>query len=233
VMLLRLLRSKDVLVRLQSARALNKLEDKNHKLKFSDKRLSENIFNECMYFKNTLVSLQSVEKALEKAGKSSKNKSSDVKKAQAARIKLLKHLQKQLDYSLETIFNLLGIKYADADMEVAYLGINNDTEESRINTIEFLSNLLEADLKRELLPLLEYRFLGDRDTDIDIKEVSEIKGLICLLKGHGIVSKILVLQLLRFIPHRSARKILEKLSKHKNAKIRSLVKKVIESEKDK
>ncbi len=233
VMLLRLLRSKDVLDRLQSARALNKLEDNNHKLKISDKRLSENIFNECMYFKNTLVALQSVEKAFDKAAKSSKKNSSEMKKAQAARRKLLDHLQKQLDYSLETIFNLLGIKYSDSDMKVAYQGINNETEESRINTIEFLSNLLEVDLKRELLPLLEYRFLADGETDIDIKEVPENRSLINLLKEQGIVSKIFVLQLLRYIPHNSTKRILDKLSKHKNAKLRSLARKVIESEKDK
>ncbi len=231
VMLLRLLKSKDALVRLQSAKSLNKLEEKNKKLKFSDKRLNETIFNESMYFKNTLIAIQSVEEAMEKVNKSSKKTSFDITKAQTARKNLLKHLQKQLDYSLGTIFNLLSIKYSDADMEVAYLGINNDTEESRINTIEFLSNLLESDLKRELLPLLEYRFLGDGETGIDMKPVPENRSLINLLKEHGIVSKTLVLKLLRFIPHSSTKRILQKLSVHKNPKIRSLARKVIESEK--
>jgi len=230
VMLLRLLRSKDVLVRLQSARSLNKLEDKDHHLKISDERLSDNIFNESMYFKNTMVAMQSVEKAYDRINRSSKKDLPEVSKAQTVRKTLLKHLQKQMDYSLETIFNLLSIKYTNADMKVAYLGLNNETKESRINTIEFLSNLLEADLRRELLPLLEYRFLGDGETDIDIEQVTENRGLINLLKEHGIVSKSLVLQLLRFIPHHSTKRILQKLSKHKNAKIRSLARKVIELE---
>ncbi len=231
VMLLRLLKSKDVFVRLNAARSLNRLEDKNHKLRFSDKRLSETIFNESMYYKNTLIAIQSIEKAMEKSDKSTGKEEFDKQKAQSARRTLLKHLQKQLDYSLETIFNLLGIKYADTDMEVAFLGIQDDTEESRINTIEFLSNLLESDLKKELLPLLEYRFLGDGETDIDMKILPENTSLRYLLEEHGIVSKTLVLNLLKFIPRHSVKRILKKLSKHKNHKIKNLADKVLELDK--
>lgn len=222
VMLMRLLESKDVLVRLNAARSLNKLEDQNHKLRFSDKRLNDLIFNEIMYFKNTIVAVQSVEDAYKKTEKSEKKDAFDKEKAQTVRRALLKHLQKQMDFSLEVIFNLLAIKYTDSDMKVAFQGIKNDTEESRINSIEFLSNLLDVELKRELLPLLEYRFLGDNETNIDIKKVSEIKSLISLINEHGIVSKSLALRLMHFIPHKSANKILKKLLKHKNPRIRSL-----------
>jgi AAA family ATP:ADP antiporter len=228
VMLMRLLESKDVFIRLNAARSLNKLEDKNHKLRFSSKRLNDLIFNETMYFKNTMVAIQSVENAFDKTERSVNKEAYDNVKAQTARRTLLKHLQKQLDYSLETIFNLLAIKYTDADMKVAFYGIKNDTEESRINSIEFLSNLLEVELKKELLPLLEYRFLGDNETNIDIKPVSEIRSLINLINEQGIVSKTLVLRLMHFIQHKSAKGILKKLLKHKNPKIRTLARKNLE-----
>ncbi|MEN8187298.1 MAG: Npt1/Npt2 family nucleotide transporter [Bacteroidota bacterium] len=230
VMLLRLLKSKDVLVRLNAAKALENIEETNHLIRISDKRLGENLFNECSYFKNTLTAIQAIEKSVVNNDKNVKDDPKKIVKEQSARKAILDQLQVQLDRSLETIFYLLSIKYPNSDMKIAFLGIKNDTEESRINTIEFLENLLQSDLKKALLPLLEYHFLDETETDLKIETIPESKCLLDLLEERGAVTKMRVLNLLQFADHESFEKTIRKLTKHKNSEIASLAKKCLENQ---
>ena len=227
VLLLRLLKSNDVLVRLNAAKVLDRIMEKDHKLKISDKRLSENIFNECLYFKNNLTAIYSLEAMLKELKESDKKEVKD-SEVQFARKELLAYLLKQLDVNLETVFTLLSIKYSEEDMSVAFLGITNETEESRINTVEFLSNLLEIDLKDELLPLLEYHFLAERETDLKIDKLSENEVLIQLLQDGDNRSKIKTLNLVQYFDNKVYKKVLAKMAKENNPKISSLAKKILQ-----
>ncbi len=223
VVLLQLLTSKEVLVRLNASKGLKNLEINNSKARISDKRLSDVFFKESHYFKNTLSYIKSLEKVNKK--QTCKEFDEAVKK----RTELVFYLKKQLDDSLSTIFNLLSIKYLDTDMEIAQKGITTETEESRINTVEFLSNILQSDLKKEFVPLLEYHFLSDTDNGIKIDSISETKCLLKILNERGVVTKILILQLISFLNKSPFIKKLELLSKHKNKEVRNLANTILNS----
>ena len=64
-------------------------------------------------------------------------------------------LERRLDAGLERIFKLLGLKYKQNDIEIAYAGLVSDKQEARANAIEFLDNLLSGELKKKLLPIIE------------------------------------------------------------------------------
>ena len=114
-------------------------------------------------------------------------------------------------------------------MEVVFQGIKNDTKESRINAVEFLSNLLDTELKDELLPLLEYHFLEDREVNFKIETLPEKKCLNNLLKECGVATKVRVLKLMQHLDQKWSVQLLNKLAKHKNTTIRNLVKKILDS----
>jgi len=230
VTLLRLLKSNDVLVRLNATKSLKSLKNKDIKLKLSNKRLSDNVFIECMFFKNTLTSINSLEKVQTKSEAQFKKGSGKItQKELTSRKSLISLLQNNLDLSLETIFYLLTEKYKDTDMEVVFQGIKNDTKESRINAVEFLSNLLDTELKDELLPLLEYHFLEDREVNFKIETLPEKKCLNNLLKECGVATKVRVLKLMQHLDQKWSVQLLNKLAKHKNPTIRNLVKKILDS----
>jgi AAA family ATP:ADP antiporter len=203
---------------------LKNIEDFIHKINNTNHRLVDVFFSECLYFRNTLSAINSLEKALVKA-ESNQVTSDEI----LIRKDLLSNLQLQLDRSLETIFNLLSIKYIDTDMEIAHQGIINKTEESRINTVEFLSNILQSDLKKEFLPLLEYHFLSDSESGLTIETISENKCLLKLLNERGVVTKKMVLQLLSFLDISPFNNKIKLLTKHKNKEISSLAIKLIDN----
>ncbi len=231
VTLLNLLQSNDVLVRLNTTKSLKILMDKDIKLKLNNDRLNENIFSECLFFKNTLSAISSLEKTEKRnlnRGKKLKDKNLS-KEEDTARRSLIDLLQKHLDLSLQTIFFLLSEKYKFSDMEVVFLGIKNDTEESRINAIEFLSNLLDTELKNELLPILEYHFLSDKNVNLKIDILPEKKCLNNLLKDCGVATKVRVLKLMQQMDQKGSVRLLNKLAKHKNTTVRNLAKKILYS----
>ncbi len=212
---------------MNAALVLEKLKNKDIKLKLSNKRISDNIFEECLYFKSTLTAISSIEDLKKNKEQTGKN-GEKTKKESQARKSLLDYLQKQLDYSLETIFNLLSIKYTESDMKVSFLGLKNDTEESRINTVEFLSNLLEYDLKDELLPLLEYHFLSEKETKLKIEMLPENKVFTQLINERGAKTKHRVLNLIQYLNNPLSSSIIKELTKHNNTKVSSLAKTILE-----
>ena len=72
-----------------------------------------------------------------------------------ARASLVDLLEKRLDRKLERIFRLLGLKYTSDDILVIYNGLKNNKPDFRLNALEFLDNLLEPNLKKILIPIIE------------------------------------------------------------------------------
>jgi AAA family ATP:ADP antiporter len=224
-----LLDSKDVVVRLNATRVLDSIEEEDHKNTIPDKKLIKLFDHECEYFKDTLLCIKTFEKALTSVGNRLSGSNGKRDEEQAARDHLKTHLETQAEESLETIFNLLSLKYKESDMEVVLMGIRNDTEESKINAIEFLENLLAANLRSKLMPLLEYSFLGNTESELEISDISEDKCLLKLLNYRGADTKIQVLTLMQFVQNNNFVKPVKKLLTHKNQKIRSLAKKYLTS----
>jgi AAA family ATP:ADP antiporter len=68
---------------------------------------------------------------------------------------LEKTLQEKLDRNLERIFRLLGLCYPPGDMYSAYQGITHTSTSQRASAMEFLDNLLRANEKKYLFPILD------------------------------------------------------------------------------
>jgi len=225
VVLKHLLSSKDVVVRLNASRVLDKIVAENHQNTIPEKKLIILFNKECDYFRNTLISINSIYSPEKESSSDFTVDGNGGLTEQAARVQLIKHLSIQSDYSLETIFNYLSLRYKDSDMKVVLQGIKNDTKESKINAIEFLENLLTINLRNKLMPLLEYSFLGNSEDGFIINTIPEGTCLLNLLDERGAKTKINVLNLMLFVPNKDFIKPLNKLLKHKNEKVRKLAKK--------
>src|SRR5690606_2191590 len=68
---------------------------------------------------------------------------------------LIKLLEGRLDRNLERIFRLLGLKYPPDDIFIIYKSIQSKQSEMRNDALEYLDNLLEPNLKKVLIPLVE------------------------------------------------------------------------------
>jgi len=100
---------------------------------------------------------------------------------------LQKALHERIDQIKEHIFRLLGLIYNPKDMYGSYLGLQSISEENRATSVEFLDNILEGDLKRDLMPMIDPVSLEDsvrkgRDYfEIDVKSYTD--GMLLLLNG--------------------------------------------------
>ncbi|MFZ5468426.1 MAG: Npt1/Npt2 family nucleotide transporter [Myxococcota bacterium] len=78
---------------------------------------------------------------------------------EAAQALLASALSEKVSQTERRIFLLLAVLYPDADMEHIYAGIHDattgDTSRRRANAVELLDNLLDRQLKKKFLPLLE------------------------------------------------------------------------------
>ncbi len=145
---------RDLFLRYEIMKALNKLRARFPLLRF-DKTFIEAQVSEEMTRYNRLLSILIRENLIlsaMKAGDSSPDERDEIIKAR----KLLSDaLEEKLEEILEIIFRLLGLKYPAKDMYDAYLGVKSDRPNLRADAIEFLDNILETSLKRILIPIIE------------------------------------------------------------------------------
>jgi len=152
--LMRYLNIMDLLLRYETIKALNKLRVKFPTLKFDPHVIQSRVLDEIALYKSTLRALlKQSELLLTAQQKNGKKTLSDQDKK--ARLLLVFALEEKLDKNLERIFRLLGMKYSPKDMIDAYLGLMSQTAKLKAISIEFLDNILETQLKRILIPIVE------------------------------------------------------------------------------
>lgn len=148
------LNQRDLLLRYEIMKALNKLRARFPLLKF-DKPFIQAQVSEEMTRYNRLLSILIREKFILSAMEvddSSQEERAEVIKAR----RLLNYaLEEKLEGILEIIFRLLGLKYPAKDMYDAYLGVISERLNLKADAIEFLDNILETSLKRVLIPIIE------------------------------------------------------------------------------
>lgn len=144
----------DLNARYQTLKALNKLKVKFPFLKFDRQIIQARIFRET---KNYFQLLQSLYKQNHNGSGTIDNSFSDTKNPilQKARSLLITALEEKLDRNLERIFRLLGLRYPPKDMYNTYLGITSKKDDLRANAVEFLDNILNVQLKRLIIPIVE------------------------------------------------------------------------------
>jgi AAA family ATP:ADP antiporter len=144
----------DLLLRYEIIKALNKLRTKFPELKFDRQRLNARIMDEIeKYYRNlALLYAQNNSLSIDKAILSSKHHKSRVIRAREL---LTTALEENLDSNLERIFRLLGLKYPPKDLFNAYLAVKSNRSNLIANSVEFLDNILDSNLKKIFIPIVE------------------------------------------------------------------------------
>ena len=135
----------DPTLRFEIIRALNQLRAAKPRLKFSDQTIERSILRETKGHLNMLAALQ-FQINHPQVG----NQEIHQLRADLARL-----IETRLDRNLERIFRLLGLKYPSEDIYQVYQGLHSGKPDLRINAVEFLDNVLDTDLKRTIIPLVE------------------------------------------------------------------------------
>ena len=68
---------------------------------------------------------------------------------------ILQALRRSMDQELERIFRLMALLVEGSALHDAYVGVRSPNSAVRANALEFLDNVLESDLRRLLVPLLD------------------------------------------------------------------------------
>ncbi|UOB17911.1 NTP/NDP exchange transporter [Abyssalbus ytuae] len=228
--LFNLMRSKDIIIRLQASKSLNKLQKGKHDLLFDQKKLIKTILRETAYYRNTINSIASIQNEIKKSipMETTNDKATEIF---IAREGILTILQQQLEHSLQTIFKLLSLKYERTDMDVAYYGLKSGTQEAKVHAVEFLDNLLHVKLKTAILPLVEHHIIDNESYQVSsfkLTVLSEKECLLMLIKNRGKRIKLSVLNLIEQLGNTDYVVHITPLLKHKNPEIRFFAQKTIE-----
>ncbi len=145
-----------------------------------------------------------------------------------ARKSLIVLLERRLDGNLERIFRLLGLKYPFDDILNIYQGIQSKKPDMRINALEFLDNLLETNLKRVLVPIVETALLDTISEEalknLNLKIPDEFQCLSMLLAGKDVKINLATLYLIGQIKDKKYIPLVANFTNSKNPKIKSFAK---------
>ncbi len=134
-------------------RSLNNLKKKYPTLKFDWSRIVKKLYEEVKLELEIISSLYLQTKIDAKEQLSYPTEKE--KKIIIARKNLITLLENRMDTGLEKIFRLLGLKYPPDDMIEVLNSIHSAKEDLRANALDFLDNLLEANLKKLIIPIIE------------------------------------------------------------------------------
>ncbi len=138
--LVRGLPTKDLTMRAAILKGLNKLRDAKPDLEYHAKASTEQILAEAKYYFDLHASLAPLRTC---------------QSPKSATCLLTKTLEDRLRVTLERLFRLLGLRYPPHQIYAAYRAIDRRGGDDYTAALEFLDNVLERDLKRVLLPMLD------------------------------------------------------------------------------
>lgn len=183
-------------VKIGAIESLKRLKWKYPNLKIKDRFIVDKILDECQLYQTTLAVIHT-QIVLQYKKKSLATESKDENEARNGLIHLL---EQRLDRQLQRIFRFLGIKYPPNDVDPILNTIINGKEEQRIHAIEFLDNILNSQLKKELIPLAESVLLDSNSEEkikkLNLKVLSELECYNELLKRKDVKLKFAVLYLI-------------------------------------
>ena len=195
--LIKLIDTTEHSVTIEAIDSLKRLKWKHSNLRIKDAFIVDKILDECQIYQSTLSSIHS------QIIINYKEKSTHIntEEEDKARNGLMRILEQRLDRQLQRIFKFLGIKYPPNEIDPILEIIINGEEEQRINAIEFLDNILDYHLKRELIPIAESAMFNNEISDeiikkLNLKIYSEFECYKILLQRHDLKIKHAVLYLI-------------------------------------
>lgn len=134
------LEENDLTVRSSILRALNKLREAKPDLAYGKDPVMQLILREARSYYELNAALAAFR---------------DRENGSAAKL-LARTIEERLKDSLERLFRLLGLRYPPREIYAAYLALHNRrSQEQSTAALEFLDNVLDRDVKRVVLPLLD------------------------------------------------------------------------------
>ncbi len=138
--LLRAIAGRDLATRATALKALNKLRETQPDLEYGGSMFFEQILDEAKYYFELHASLVPFR---------------EYDSPPPAVSLLIRTLEDRLSITLERLFRLLGLKYPPRQIYAAYRAINRRGGEDYVAAVDFLDSVLDRQLKRVLLPLLD------------------------------------------------------------------------------
>jgi len=134
------LRQQNPTIRTAVLKALNRLRESAPRLNYADQFITVQIHQEARSYFELHAALAPF---------------SDRNGPHRAACLLARTIEERLAQTLERLFRLLGLRYPAREIYSAYLAVSRRQSDQYSAALEFLDNVLERDLKRVLLPLLD------------------------------------------------------------------------------
>jgi len=220
--LLQNLEQRDPALRYEIIKALNRLRANFPFLKFESKNVVKMIVDEVRDYLGILSALYA------QVGNHSKpvnpSNTTFVDEVSQAREALIKKVEGRLDYNLERIFRLLGLKYPPRDIYDAYLGLRSSEPDLRINAVEYLDSALEMNLRKSIIPIIETptaaTMIDKTVAQLDLEVPSEFEGLVILLNREDKSLQISALNLIAYLKDEKYIPVISRLVNHPDRDIR-------------
>jgi HEAT repeat protein len=143
----------DLTIRSAVLKALNRLRETTPDLNFQDAQVMEQLMKEARQYYELSEALAACR------GREAEDRS--------VLGLLARTLEARLKETLARLFRLLGLRYPPKDIYSVYLAVSKPTLYDASAALEFLDNVLDRDLKRVLIPLLEApQFVLDRGREL-------------------------------------------------------------------
>lgn len=225
--LLRLYEHDDLTVQIEALRSLNNLKIEFPYLSVERKDIIKLIVKESKLYLDTIAAVFAEIKVQEEENAFQKPEVVE------ARESLINLLERRLDVILERIFRLLGLKYPPEEILPIYEGLQSDSRDLRINSVEYLDNFLNGHLKKIIVPIVETALLQSvTEQTIEALKIDVPDQHTCLemlLKSRDIRIKLAVLYLIEQLQDVKYLPLMQSYSKHANAKIRDCARRAEQS----
>jgi ATP:ADP antiporter, AAA family len=130
-------------VRYRILKALNRLRAADAQLHFEDRNVLNQLFAELRYYYHSAQLLEAFNPSASEDGSR--------RQQDLLTISLLERQER----TMERIFRLMSLLYPHQDIYHAYYGLRSSRPQSHANAVEFLDNLLDPELRKFLLPLID------------------------------------------------------------------------------
>ena len=175
----------DLTLRFEIIRALNRIRKIFPFIRFDEQSIQRRIIKETeKYFKTLSILYTLNNHSINSEGERQRNlKGMNNKRAGNL---LITALEERLDYNLDRIFRLLGLKYCPDDMYNAYKAVTSQSSDLRAKAVEFLDNILDPHSKRMIIPIIE-RYSSKVQVSLltgltEMKHNSQNEALIAILE---------------------------------------------------
>ncbi len=179
-------------IKLEVLEVLHKIKTKFPHLTITGKRILPFLMKEADLYKDSLALGYSAEHSY-------KNHDEDPE-ISVARKELIVLLEQKLDLDLKRIFWTLGLSYPPGQILPLFNDLRNPDPDIRISTVELLDNILEPQLKKVVLSIVETAMLEKlSDDDLERLELSVPNEIACyesLLQGTDEELKLAVIKLI-------------------------------------